>query len=142
MKIAVSSLGENLESPFDYRLNNASHVLILDSQNLQCKELPIKKPSELEIARSLIDKGVNVVVTGDCNEKTSDYLSEAHIRIYSGKKGSVKDNVLAFYKKKLLPALTDHYTVEESQNAPFANPTNDELWEIIPGYIPDEENEL
>jgi len=98
MKIAVSSLGENLESPFDHHLNHASHVLIFDSQNLKCNELSILEkeetnPSELKIIRSLMDTGVNVVVTGDYNDKTSDILSEAHIHLYNGKKGSVKDNV-------------------------------------------------
>jgi len=147
MKIAVSSLGENLESPFDNNLNHASHILILDSKYLCCDELQIlknggTKHTDQEFARSLKNNGVNVVVTGNCNEKTSDCLSEANISLYNGQKGSVKDNLLAYYRKQLIQAVSNHYTIDEPQNVQFTNPADEDLWEIIPGFVPTAENEV
>jgi predicted Fe-Mo cluster-binding NifX family protein len=139
MKIAVSSLGENLDAPYDYRFKQAPHVLILDSKNLQYKELSIqqKRVSERDLARTLIDNGVNAVVTGKCSDPVSDMLIDAHIRLYDGKEGTVKDNLRAIYKHDLLLKFTDHYTIEESGNACPMDPDRAEIWEIIPGHIPE-----
>lgn len=142
MKIAISTLGENLDAPFDYRFKHASHILILDSKKLQYNKLPVlereeEDPSDTEVARSIIEKGVNVLVTGNCSSRASDILSDAHVRLFNGKEGSVKDNVLSYYKKRLRAVYTEHYTIREARDVHPAEPDEEELWEIIPGHIPE-----
>ena len=118
MKIAVSSRGNNINAPYDYRLNNTPHVIILDSTKLQYKDMPLLDKglihSDKTIARILIDEQVDVLVTGECSDTVTHMLDNAHIRLYEGKKGSVKENVLAFYKKELNPKISEHYSIDES----------------------------
>jgi len=146
VKIAITSLGDNLNAPFDYRLEHTHHVVILDSKNLQYKDLPIldreEEPSDEAIARTLIKNQVDVVVTGECSGTVTDMLDDAHILLFNGKEGSVRDNVLALYRKKLSPKLSPHYSIDESETMPPADPTEEELWEVIPGHIPDKKNGL
>jgi predicted Fe-Mo cluster-binding NifX family protein len=146
MKIAVSSAGDNLNAPFDDRLEHTPHVVILDSKNLHYKDLRIlnreEPPSDEVIARTLIKNQVDVVVTGECSGILTDMLDDAHIRLFDGMEGSVRDNVLALYRKKLSPKLSPHYSIDESETMPPAEPTEEELWEVIPGHIPDEKREL
>ncbi len=144
MKIAISTRGENLDAPFDYRFNQAAHVLVIDSKKLQYHKLPIlehkaKIPSDKELARSLIDYGVNVVVTGMCSDRVSEMLDDAHVRLYDGRDGSVKDNVADYYKNRLIPKISEHYSIDESFDVGTSDTNIDDLWELIPGHIPEQE---
>jgi hypothetical protein len=45
---------------------------------------------------------------------------------------------IVILQKKLFPKLTEHYSMEEWPTIPPTNTIKKELWEIIPGHIPNE----
>lgn len=41
MKIAITSMGDQLNAPFDYRFEHAPNLVVLDSKNLEYRLLPV-----------------------------------------------------------------------------------------------------
>ena len=41
MKIAITSMGDQMNAPFDYRFGHAPDLVVLDSKNLEYKLSPV-----------------------------------------------------------------------------------------------------
>lgn len=102
MKIAVTSLGESLESPVDQRFGRTRFFVLYDletgewsahdnKQNLQAAQ-----GAGIQAAQHVVDLGAEAVITGHCGPKAFVTLSAADIAIYQEASGSVQDALDAY----------------------------------------------
>jgi len=102
MKIAVTSLGESLESPIDQRFGRTRFFILYDlasgnwraydnNQNLQAAQ-----GAGVQAAQRVVDLGAEAVITGHCGPKAFATLSAAEIAIYQEASGSVQNALDAY----------------------------------------------
>lgn len=96
MKIAISSQGENLSSLVDPRFGRCSYFLFIDSETEKFEALPnpaleAMGGAGIQAAQILVDKGVEVVVTGNVGPNAFQTLKTADIKIFGGATGTVKE---------------------------------------------------
>lgn len=116
MKIAVTSQGKDLESPVDPRFGRASYVLIVNSETFDFEVLDNKenvnalKGAGIQAAKTISDKGAEILLTGFCGPNAFKALNAAHIGVANDAGGSVRDAVQAYLNGKL--PLSDKANVE------------------------------
>lgn len=99
MKIAVSSLGEDMDSMVDERFGRCKAFLIVDSETmdfevLQNAGISATGGAGIQAASSLADKGVNAVITGSVGPNAFSTLSAAGIKQFVGAGGkTIRDAV-------------------------------------------------
>ena len=96
MKIAVSSTGDSQRSQADERFGRAAFFLVYHCDHDEWSVVPNEGISQahgagLASAQTLIDLGVDVLVTGRCGPKASDLLTSAGIEVVEGFSGTVAD---------------------------------------------------
>lgn len=110
MKIAVTSLGESLESPVDQRFGRTRFFVLYDSetgawsahdnkQNLQAAQ-----GAGIQAAQRVVDLGAEAVITGHCGPKAFATLSAAEIVVYQEAAGSVQNALDAYRSASLKKA--------------------------------------
>ena len=105
MKIAVTSTGKTLSSKVDPRFGRSAHFIIVDAgtmdyivvENTQNLNLP--QGAGIQAAKTLIENGADVLITGNCGPKAFQVLKSAGISIITGADGTV-DEVVQMYKNK------------------------------------------
>lgn len=104
MKIAVSSTGKELTSEMDTRFGRAPYFLIIDSETMAFEAVDNSQSTDaahgagIMAGKSIVDRGVSVLLTGICGPKAYQVLNQAGIRIVTDQKGSVIDAVKKFLK--------------------------------------------
>ncbi len=102
MKVAVTSLGESLESPVDQRFGRTRFFILYDvdtgawtahdnKQNLQAAQ-----GAGIQAAQQAVKLGAEAVITGHCGPKAFITLSAATIPVYQEASGSVQDALDAY----------------------------------------------
>ena len=118
MKIAVTSLGESLESPVDQRFGRARFFVLY---NLETSEWIVRDNKEyskgvqdagFEAAQMVVEMGAEAVITGHCGPQAFVSLSTKDVAIYEKVSGSVQD-VIDSYRAGLLKQ-SDQSHAEES----------------------------
>ncbi|MFC1679909.1 NifB/NifX family molybdenum-iron cluster-binding protein [Elusimicrobiota bacterium] len=116
MKIAVTSSGTELDSQVDPRFGRATHIIIVDSETLDCEALDNKenagalKGAGIQAAVMVSRKGAEVLLTGSCGPNAFKALAAAKIGVANGAAGTVRDAVKAYLDGKL--PLADKANVE------------------------------
>jgi predicted Fe-Mo cluster-binding NifX family protein len=108
MKIAVSSVGEDLNSRLDPRFGRCAYFLIVNPDDMGFEVFTNESAvlgggAGIQSAQFLASKGVDAVITGNCGPNAVQTLSAAGIELYSGQTGTVKEVVERFIKGKLRP---------------------------------------
>lgn len=106
MKIAVSTTGNTLESMMDQRFGRAAFFLIVDSETMNFEAFDNTAAASaggagITSAQTVIDKGVEAVITGNVGPNAMSVLNAAEIAIYRGVSVSVKQNIEEFKKGAL-----------------------------------------
>ena len=107
MKIAVTSLGESLESPVDQRFGRARVFVLYDletgewSAHDNKQNLEAAQGAGIQAGQHVVDMGAGAVITGHCGPKAFKTLSAADIEIYQDAAGSVREAIDAFKAGKL-----------------------------------------
>lgn len=106
MKIAITCLGANLEDNLDQRFGRAPYFLLIDSEtmNYEVIDESTDKPAGgagIAAAQNLLDKGAEVIITGQLGPNAYKVLQAAGIDLYQGISASAKDNILAWKEKRL-----------------------------------------
>jgi len=102
MKIAVTSLGESLESPVDQRFGRARVFVLYDTDSGDWSSHSNKRNFEaaqgagIQAGQYVAELGAGAVITGHCGPEAFRTLSAAGIDVYQGATGSVGDTVAAF----------------------------------------------
>lgn len=106
-KVAVSSSGPKADSRVESRFARAPWFMIYDPAARTWQSFDNSKTAEnpsgagKEAARVLVDRGVNVVLTGYCGTNACRALSAAGVRIYEVSGGTVAEALRAYQAGKL-----------------------------------------
>lgn len=107
MKIAVTSLGESLESPVDQRFGRARYFVLYDTESGEWsahdnkQNLEAAQGAGIQAGQHVADLQAAAVITGHCGPKAFRILSAAGIDLYQEAVGSVQDAIDAFKGGKL-----------------------------------------
>lgn len=102
MKIAISSLGRDLDSEVDPRFGRAAYILIVDTESNGVEALDNSeninafKGAGIQAAATLSKMGAQVLLTGYCGPNAYKTLQAADIKVVNDVSGKVKDAVDAF----------------------------------------------
>jgi len=108
MKIAVSSVGKDLNSNLDSRLGRCAYFLVVNPDDMSFEVFTnesavLSGGAGIQSAQFLALKGVSAVITGNCGPNAEQTLSAAGVELYSGQTGTVKEVIDRFKKGNLRP---------------------------------------
>jgi predicted Fe-Mo cluster-binding NifX family protein len=100
-KIAVTSTGPTLEDTVESRFGRCAYFLIIDSDSLDFE--PMENPNimlgggaGIQSAQLMANKGVSVVLTGNCGPNAFQTFGAAGIQVITGIGGRVRQAVERF----------------------------------------------
>lgn len=114
MKIAITSQGQDLESPIDPRFGRAPYFIIVDTDSLEFEAVDNSasmnafKGAGIQAAATISKNGAKVLLTGYCGPKAFQALETAKIKVANDVSGTVKDAVAAFNKGNIIFAETSN----------------------------------
>ena len=95
MKIAISSVGDSLESAVDPRFGRAAQFVLVDTETGEHKtisntqSLGSAQGAGIQAAETVSRHGAEYVMTGHCGPKAFRALDAAGIKVISGVEGTV-----------------------------------------------------
>ena len=106
MKIAISSQGEDLEAIVDPRFGRCAYFIIYDTETKETEvlsnpALDAMGGAGIQAAQVIVDKGVEVVITGNVGPNAFQTLNQAKIKIFGGASGIVKNSLKKFENGEL-----------------------------------------
>jgi predicted Fe-Mo cluster-binding NifX family protein len=105
MKIAISATGNTLESIMDQRFGRAAFFLIADPETMKFEAIDNTAASAggagITSAQTMVDQGVEAVITGNVGPNAMSVLKAAEIPIYRGTPDPVRQNLEDFRKGAL-----------------------------------------
>lgn len=108
MRIAVSATAPGLDAEVEPRFGRCQYFMIVDPQSMEFEGLEnsgamASGGAGISTAQMIADKGVEVVLTGNCGPNAYQTLSAAGIKVITGVSGRIKDAVEAYNTGKLQP---------------------------------------
>ena len=110
MKVAFTTSGESLGSPFDGRFGRTPKFLIydMDSGTIEVidneQNLNAAKGAGIQAAEQVMRAGVDCVVTGHCGPKAFRVLSAAGIKVFTAHASTVAEALEQYNSGGLVPA--------------------------------------
>lgn len=111
MKIAVTSTGPDQNSPLDHRFGRCPYFILADVgdtgthfESVSNVNASLGGGAGTASAQLMIDKGVQVVLTGNCGPKSKQALAAAGIEIVAGCTGTVDEVIDQFKAGRLGPS--------------------------------------
>lgn len=107
MKIAVTSTGTSWDSPLDPRFGRARYILVVDSEEDTFEVMDNEKNRQsfkgagIQAATSVIDSGVNVLLTGYCGPNAFKALTAGEVKVVQDVTGTVRGAVESFHGGEL-----------------------------------------
>ena len=106
MKIAISASEEGLDAEIDQRFGRCRYFTIVDTETMKYES--IENSSSMasggagaSAGQAISEKGVEVVLTGNCGPNAFGVLNAAGIKVITGVSGKVKDAVERFKNGEL-----------------------------------------
>lgn len=102
MKVAVTSMGETIDSPIDPRFGRARYFIIYDTETDEWsvhnneQNLNAVQGAGIQAAETIVRLEAGTVVSGNVGPKAFRVLSAAGIKIYLSGKSTVADAVHGF----------------------------------------------
>jgi predicted Fe-Mo cluster-binding NifX family protein len=108
MKIAFTSIGDNLNSEISQVFGRTEFFILFEIENKSFSVLqnPFKNEigaAGIQAAQFLISQNVGAVVTGHIGNGAFRFLSFAEISIYSNAEGTVQENIDKIEKGEFIP---------------------------------------
>ena len=110
MKVAVSSVGDTLDSAVDPRFGRAAQFLLVDTDTGEhqlisnAQNLNAAQGAGIQAAETVSRHGAEYVMTGHCGPKAFRVLNAAGIKVVVGAEGTVKSALEAFQAGNLTPS--------------------------------------
>ncbi len=106
MKIAISSMGNDLSSQVDPRFGRCQEFIIFDSETLEFEAIPNEAINAaggagIKAAQLVVDKGSKVVITGNIGPNAFNVLAGAGINVFAGATGTIQNAIDAYKAGKL-----------------------------------------
>jgi predicted Fe-Mo cluster-binding NifX family protein len=108
MKIAITSLGQDLNSQIDPRFGRAAYILIVDTVHNgveaidNSENINAFKGAGIQAAAMVGRKGAEVLLTGYCGPNAYKTLQAAGVKVVNDVSGKVEDAVEALIQGNLL----------------------------------------
>ena len=101
MKMAITSMGEKLEDKVDPRFGRCRFFIIYDLDTDQFEVMENKNAQGMggvgiQSGQLMADKGVKVVLTGNCGPNAFQTLNAAGIGIVAGVSGTIQEAINQF----------------------------------------------
>lgn len=120
MKVAVSAQGKDLEAQVDPRFGRAAYFVIVDPDTMEFEAVDNKQSLNMpqgagvQAGMTVINKNVEVLLTGNCGPKAFRTLAAANVDVITGVKGTVKEAIDHFkegkYKTASAPSVGSHWS--------------------------------
>ena len=109
MKIAISSSGEDLDSPIDPRFGRCPFFMIVEVEDNKIKDSKAIKNTAMmqgggagiSAAQIVGNEGIDAVIGMNYGPRAFGVLSELDIEMYQGVQGTIKENVQQLIDGKL-----------------------------------------
>jgi len=118
MKIAISAAAPDLDAQVEPRFGRCQYFVIVDPQSMEFEGLENSGAmaaggAGISTAQMIADKGVEVVLTGNCGPNAYRTLSAVGVQVVTGVSGRIRDAVEAYGAGKLKPnaqpSVESHY---------------------------------
>ena len=108
MKICVTATDRSLDASVDPFFGRCRYFIIVDSETMEFEALQNPSASApggagIQAAQAIVNKGIDVLLTGDIGPNALPILSNAGIKVVTGTSGSVKDAIEQYKKGALKP---------------------------------------
>lgn len=108
MIIAVTSSGPKLKSEIDPRFGRCPYFIIYDTDNNKFEAIENSNMRGMggvgvQSAQMMADKGVQVVISGNCGPNAFRTMNAAGIQLISGATGTVESVIQEYKKGNLKP---------------------------------------
>ena len=109
MKIAVTTTGKDLNSPFESRFGRAPGFIIYDVETKEFEvidnsmNLNAAQGAGIQAAMNVIKAGAKVLVSGHCGPKAFTVLNQAGVEIFNTNAATVSEAVEQYVSGKLQP---------------------------------------
>jgi predicted Fe-Mo cluster-binding NifX family protein len=109
MKIAISSAGKGLDSQIDPRFGRCQYFILIDPETMEFEGLEntglmASGGAGVQAAQLVVQKGVNVLITGNLGPNAASALSAAGIKVYLVPGGTVREVTEALKSGRLQEA--------------------------------------
>ncbi len=101
MNIAISATGTSLDAEVDPRFGRCQYFIIVDPDTMQFESM--QNPNivagggaGISTGQMIAEKGVQVVLTGNCGPNAYEVLSAAGIQVITGVSGKIRDAVQGY----------------------------------------------
>jgi predicted Fe-Mo cluster-binding NifX family protein len=107
MKIAITSTGRTLDAEVDGRFGRAQIFLIVDTETSGVKavdnqqNLDAPQGAGIQAAKTIVDKGAEVLITGHCGPNAFKALQVAGVKVVVDAQGTVGQMVERFKRGEL-----------------------------------------
>ena len=118
MKIAISSMGKDLDSQIDLRFGRCQYFILVDSETLAFEAmgnegLMASGGAGVQAAQLVVQKGATTLITGNLGPNAASALSAAGIKVHLVSGGTVREVTEAFKAGKLQetsgPTVSPHF---------------------------------
>lgn len=107
MLIAITSCGENLDSQLDPRFGRAQKFVIYDLQQGvfhavdNSINLNLAQGAGIQAAKTVIDSGAQVLISGHCGPKAFKVLNESALKVFHSEEATIKEVISSYKSGKL-----------------------------------------
>jgi predicted Fe-Mo cluster-binding NifX family protein len=145
MKIALTSVGESMDSEIDPRFGRAAFFLIVNPETMAHQFLRNLNTEGrggvgIQSAQMIIQEGVEAVITGKCGPNAFETLTAANLEIYEGITGSVRTAIEDFKNKKLQKSQV--FLTNQQKFSKAGKSTKKNRNQINLGHFDDGENDI
>lgn len=112
MKIAVSASGDNLDANVDPRFGRCAYFIIVETEGNEIKSHEVvsneavqaMRGAGIQAAQTVVNKGAEVVITGNIGPNAFNVLSRTGIKIVTGVSGKVSEVLKKYLRGELKEA--------------------------------------
>ena len=101
MKIAISATAQTLDATVEPRFGRCPYFIIVDPATLEFEAVANENAelgggAGIQSAQLMAEKGVSVVLTGNCGPNAMEVFNSAGIKVVTGVTGTVSDAIQQF----------------------------------------------
>ena len=106
MKVIITAMENNLESPIDPRFGRCKFFLTVDTESLEFEATENENNramggAGIQAAQTVANKEVDAVITGSVGPNAFQTLSAAGLKVYTGAHGTIKEIIEQFKQGNL-----------------------------------------
>ncbi|MEW5937265.1 MAG: NifB/NifX family molybdenum-iron cluster-binding protein [Candidatus Thermoplasmatota archaeon] len=117
MKVAITAVGETLDSAVDPRFGRCRYFIIIDTETMGFEAIENESAMGMggagpQAAQAIFNKGARVVITGNVGPNAFQVLKAAGITVLTGASGTVREMVARYMNGELTetdaPTVSSH----------------------------------